>query len=253
MLTSYPPLLALRLTEQNLPHLAPPPGRNPADGAEPLGAHCEGPFLNPLKNGIHPRAVLRSPDRGIADLDACYGPANLHAPTVRMVTLAPEVGDTAPIIAELAARGIIVAAGHSNASYDQMWDAVAAGVRMVTHLFNAIAQPHHRTPGIFGILGAPPDLARPFFGIIADDIHVHPSLVRVAHYAHPAGTILVSDAMSMLGLPDGLYPWAHGRRVIAKRGPKLTLHDSDTIAGRCVSLPLVVAAVAAGLIRRAAA
>lgn len=211
--------------------------------------------MNPLKNGIHPRAVLRRPDRGIADLDACYGPANLHAPTVRMVTLAPEVGDTAPVIAELAARGIVVAAGHSNASYDQMWDAVAAGARMVTHLFNAIAQPHHRTPGIFGILGAPPDLARPFFSIIADDIHVHPSFVRVAHCAHPAGTILVSDAMSMLGLPDGLYPWAHGR-VIAKHGPKLTLRDSDTIAGRCLSLFLSLAVAAGlipGLIRRAVA
>jgi N-acetylglucosamine-6-phosphate deacetylase len=72
---------------------------------------------------------------------------------------------------------------------------------------------------------------RPYYGIIADDIHVHPSFIRVAYNAHMDGTILVSDAMSMLGLPDGIYNWTNGE-VIAKKGGKLTLRDTDTIAGR---------------------
>lgn len=187
--------------------------------------------MNPLKSGIHSKEVLQRPTNGIVDLEACYGTHNLAPPTVKMITLAPEIAETGPVIKDLASRGIIVSAGHSNATYDEMWTAVDCGATMVTHLFNAIARPHHRDPGIFGILGAQEGLLRPYYGIIADDIHVHPSFIRVAYNAHMDGTILVSDAMSMLGLPDGIYNWTNGE-VIAKKGGKLTLRDTDTIAGR---------------------
>ncbi|KAF8249947.1 N-acetylglucosamine-6-phosphate deacetylase [Wilcoxina mikolae CBS 423.85] len=238
--TSYLPTLTSQrpsVYQKTLPHLAAQTTRNPSDGSESLGAHCEGPFLNPLKNGIHSREVLQRPTNGIIDLETCYGPSNLNSKTIKMITLAPEIDKTTTpsIIKELSSRGIIVSAGHSNATYEEMWSAVDSGVTMVTHLFNAIARPHHRDPGIFGILGAQEGLLRPFYGIIADDIHVHPSFIRVAYNAHMDGTILVSDAMSMLGLPDGIYNWTNGE-VIAKKGGKLTLRDTDTIAGSCVTL-----------------
>jgi N-acetylglucosamine-6-phosphate deacetylase len=149
-----------------------------------------------------------------------------------MVTMAPELDKKASVIQELTSRGIIVSIGHSNATYEQVCSAVQQGATMVTHLFNAISTPHHRSPGIFGVLGAQDGLVRPCYGIIADDIHVHPSFIKVAYDAHPDGAILVSDAMSMLGLPDGKYHWTNGDYIV-KKGGKLTLQDTATIAGRC--------------------
>jgi N-acetylglucosamine-6-phosphate deacetylase len=199
-----------------------------------LGAHCEGPFINPEKNGIHKKEVLQQISSGISELEACYKAENLRLPVVKMVTMAPELDKTASVIQELASRGIIASIGHSNATYEQMCSAVQQGATMVTHLFNAISTPHHRSPGIFGVLGAQDGLVRPCYGIIADDIHVHPSFIKVAYDAHPEGVILVSDAMSMLGLPDGKYHWTNGDYIL-KNGGKLTLEDTATIAGRCVT------------------
>jgi N-acetylglucosamine-6-phosphate deacetylase len=189
--------------------------------------------LNPEKNGIHKKEVLQRPQGGISDLEECYGANNLKSPIVKMVTLAPELDQTQSVIRDLSSRGIIVSAGHSTADYEQMRAAVKQGATMVTHLFNAMNQPHHRNPGIFGIIGAEDEFVRPYYGIIADDIHVHPSFVKVAHYAHPNGTILVTDAMSLLGLPDGRYDWTNGESIV-KHGGKLTLNDTPIIAGRCV-------------------
>ena len=104
-------------------------------------------------------------------------------------------------------------------------------------------QPHHRDTGIVGLLGDPPTEGgsgsgkdqRPFFGIIADAIHVHPSMVSLAYAAHPEGCILVTDAMSVLGLPDGTYPWTNGE-VFEKRGEAVILERTGGIAGSAISL-----------------
>lgn len=191
--------------------------------------------MNPIKRGIHALDVLQRPLDGIRSLEACYGAAHLCGPnpTIRKITLAPELDASGSVIQELCARGIVVAAGHSDASYEQMQSAVESGVTMVTHLFNAVRQPHHREPGIIGILGAQEKVKRPFFGIIADNIHIHPSMVSLAHEAHPEGMILVSDAMAMLGLPDGEYEWTNGEMIV-KKGGELTLKGLKTIAGRYV-------------------
>lgn len=105
---------------------------------------------------------------------------------------------------------------------------------MITHLFNAMKPLHHRNPGIFGVLGTAESLPRPYFGIIADGEHLHPTTVKIAFNAHPDGFILVTDAMHLVGLPDGSYPWTNGEQVcnIVKKGSKLLLENSDTIAGR---------------------
>lgn len=242
--TSYLPTVTSQKSEvyhKVLPFLGPSGSqRHAEDGSESLGAHCEGPFLSPTKNGIHTPEVLISAS-SFADLEACYGPSNLSSSRIKMITAAPEVGSMSSLIPQITSRNIIFAIGHSEATYEDASNAVAQGARMITHLFNAMRPLHHRNPGIFGVLGQPspstsarPD-PRPYFGIIADGIHLHPSSITIAYNAHPSGMILVTDAMHLVGLPDGTYPWNNGEKIV-KRGAKLTLEGSDKIAGSSISL-----------------
>lgn len=244
--TSYVPTVTSQTSDlyhKVLPYLGPSGTRRVAeDGAESLGAHCEGPFINPGKNGIHNAAVLREAD-SLKDLEDMYGPENINpqvaaaqgrALPVRIITAAPELANMTKLIPELHLRGIITSIGHSEATYEEASDAVAAGATMITHLFNAMRPLHHRNPGIFGVLGIAESLPRPYFGIIADGIHLHPTTIKIAYNAHPDGFILVTDAMHMVGLPDGRYEWTNGEgeHHIIKKGPVLTLEGTDSIAGR---------------------
>ncbi|KAH6617935.1 carbohydrate esterase family 9 protein [Chaetomium sp. MPI-SDFR-AT-0129] len=272
--TSYIPTVTSQsrsLYKKVLPYLGPSgASRRPHDGAESLGAHVEGPFLNPTKNGVHNPAILRVAET-FSDLEEMYGAANLTpasdfdpAPSspssssssvrsrsssdplssapIKMITAAPELGAMASLIPALTARGILVSIGHSEATYEEASTAVAAGATMITHLFNAMRPLHHRNPGIFGVLGvapAPNDQdKRPYFGLIADGIHLHPATVKIAWHAHPAGMILVTDAMHMVGLPDGRYPWTNGEgeHYIVKKGNVLELEGTGIIAGSSTTL-----------------
>lgn len=138
------------------------------------------------------------------------------------------------LIPELASRGIIYSIGHSESTYEEASEAISQGASMITHLFNAMRPLHHRNPGIFGVLGKAETLTRPYFGVISDGIHLHPTTVKIAFNAHPDGFILVTDAMHLAGLPDGTYPWMNGGQMcnIVKKGSKLLLENSDVIAGR---------------------
>jgi N-acetylglucosamine-6-phosphate deacetylase len=217
--------------------------RIPDHGAESLGAHCEGPFLSLTKNGIHQVEFLQRALQGFTDLEDCYGAGNLRAwpkaydipesrpSPIKMITAAPEVGSITSAIPEIASRGIVFSIGHSESTYEQASKAVEVGATMITHLFNAMRPLHHRNPGIFGVLGATESLPRPFFGIIADGIHLHPTCVKLAFSAHPDGFILITDAMSLAGLEDGVYGWTNGDRIV-KNGALLTLEGSDKLAGR---------------------
>lgn len=228
---------------QALPFLGPSRNHTAEDGAESLGAHCEGPFLNPTKNGVHNVDVLIEAET-FADLEACYGAENLNPQTpggdipVKMITAAPERGSMMKLIPEITGRGIRYSVGHSEATYEEASEAVGQGATMITHLFNAMRPLHHRNPGIFGVLGEAESLPRPYFGIISDGIHLHPTTIKIAFNAHPDGFILVTDAMHLVGLPDGAYPWTNGETTanIVKKGSKLLLENSDTIAGRYVIL-----------------
>jgi N-acetylglucosamine-6-phosphate deacetylase len=156
-------------------------------------------------------------------------------PRIRLITAAPEVGQIMSAIPELISRDIIYSIGHSEATYEEASEAIRKGATMITHLFNAMRPLHHRNPGIFGVLGTAESLRRPFFGIIADGIHVHPTTLKIAHSSHPDGCILITDAMHLAGLPDGTYDWTNGKRIV-KTGPRLTLEGSDKIAGSSISL-----------------
>jgi N-acetylglucosamine-6-phosphate deacetylase len=207
------------------------------DGAESLGAHCEGPFLNPKKNGVHSHDVLISAENGFSDLEDCYGSTNLNPtsdglpPRVKMITAAPEIAKMTSAIPEVVARNMIFSIGHSEATYEDASAAVNAGATMITHLFNAMLPLHHRNPGIFGVLGKAEGIHRPYFGIIADGIHLHPTSIKIAFNAHPDGFILVTDAMHLVGVEDGIHEWTNGDNII-KKGNHLMLEGSDKIAGR---------------------
>ncbi|OAA67355.1 n-acetylglucosamine-6-phosphate deacetylase [Niveomyces insectorum RCEF 264] len=285
--TAYVPTVTSQTSDlyhKVLPFLAPLAGRHAraaADGAESLGAHVEGPFLSPTKNGVHNPEVFRQAAT-FADVEAMYGAVNLmpaaasptdsnsenetendnedgHRPAIRMITAAPELGHMTDVVfPELHRRGIVCAIGHSEATYEEAAAAMAHGATMITHLFNAMRPLHHRNPGIFGVLGeasvtaptttntgpttaveaSPRGASRPFFGVIADGIHLHPTTVKIAYNAHPDGFILVTDAMHMVGLPDGPYDWTNGDRHmrLVKTGKVLLLEHATTIAGSTITL-----------------
>lgn len=195
--------------------------------------------MNTKKKGCHNADVLRVA-HGMSDVESCYGEQHLRAtkpsstPTIKMITAAPEMGDMCSFIPELRSRNIIYSIGHSDATYSQALAAVDAGANMITHLFNGMRSFSHRDPGIFGLLGQT-TLTRPYYGIIADGVHLHPTSVRIAADAHPDGLILVTDAMRLAGCPDGVYEWINGSSIV-KKGPTLTLAGSDIIAGSSITL-----------------
>ncbi len=175
----------------------------PRAHAVPLGLHLEGPMLNPARRGAHAERNLRAPSLTVID--------GWSAETgVALVTLAPELAGALDVVAALVDRGVAVAAGHTDASSAEMEAAVAAGVTMVTHLYNAMRPFAHRDPGPVGATLAG---AVPVAGLIADGVHVHPLAVAAAWRAlGPGWLALVTDAVSALGphgpadgvrLPDG--------------------------------------------------
>lgn len=193
--------------------------------------------MSPTKNGIHNTSVLRVPHDGIASLTACYGPHNLTLPTpIKLVTIAPELPGALSAVQSLVSLGIVASIGHSEATYEEAKLGIRAGATSITHLFNAMKPLHHRNPGIFGLLGtASSSISKPYFGIIADGIHIHPTSIKIAYNAHPEGLILVTDAMRLAGMPDGVYDWTNGSRIV-KDGALLTLEENGKIAGSSIEL-----------------
>ncbi|KAF1999993.1 carbohydrate esterase family 9 protein [Amniculicola lignicola CBS 123094] len=241
--TSYLPTLTSQKPEvyqKALPYLGPSGApRNASSGSESLGAHVEGPFISPTKNGIHNTSVLQTPQNGLPDLATCYGPSNLTTSSpIKLLTLAPELPGALSSISSLNELGIMTSIGHSEATYEQAQLALFSGATMITHLFNAMNPLHHRNPGIFGLLGSPPSPSsppKPYFGLIADGIHLHPTTIKIAWNAHPTGLILVTDAMRLAGMPDGVYEWTNGSRIV-KKGALLTLEENGKIAGSSITL-----------------
>ena len=169
--------------------------REAMDSGEPgvLGIHFEGPHIKPARRGAHDARAIRPVAEGDIDLLASLATGRT------LVTLAPECVTPADIVA-LAARGVIVAAGHSEANADTMDTAMAHGLTGVTHLFNAMGPLGHREPGAAGAALTRDRLA---CGIIADGVHVHWDVLRLAWRAKPRGTLfLVTDAMAPVGAPD---------------------------------------------------
>ncbi len=168
------------------------------------GVHLEGPFLNPEMPGAIRREDLWPPD--LARAEALF---DALGPWLKLMTISPELPGALEIIRRGTARGVVMSAGHSTASYERMGEAIAAGVRQVTHLFNAMPPAHHRNPGILGAALTRPELLAQ---LIADGVHVHPVMLGLALRAKGRdGTALISDAVMPAGLPDGSYVFAGDR------------------------------------------
>jgi len=217
--TTYRNHLPKLLSEQILP---------PA--AAVLGVHLEGPFFCSERHGAHDIEVLDTFER-IQNLETIYGSLS----GVKIITLAPELPGALEVIKILNSKGIIVSAGHSNASYEEMQLAIKAGVTCATHLFNAMRPLHHREPGIIGAV-----LTKPHFNysMIADNQHVHPVTINLCWKANPSGLILVTDAIAALGLADGSYVLG-GQSITLKDGIA-NISGTGTLAGGSIGMDQAV-------------
>ncbi|CAL8275179.1 unnamed protein product [Lota lota] len=207
-------------------------------GAGVLGVHLEGPFISLEKKGAHPEQFLRTfgESGGLDRLQEVYGALD----NVSMVTLAPELAGSQSVVEELCHRGVTVSLGHSVANLSQAEEAVQQGASFITHLFNAMLPFHHRDPGIVGLLTSDriPADRLVFYGMIADGIHTNPAALRIAHRAHPAGLVLVTDAIMAMGLPPGRHTL--GQQVIEIQGLHAYVAGTTTLSGSIATMDMCV-------------
>lgn len=162
-----------------------------------LGSHLEGPFLDAGHRGAHEESLLRAPEPGVVQMLLEAG-----AGTIRQVTLAPELPGGLAAIRAVVDAGAAAAIGHTGADHEQTRAAIAAGATILTHAFNAMPGLHHRDPGPIAAAAAD---ERVTLEIIADGVHLHPDVVRVAFGAAPGRIALITDAMAAAGHQDGQY------------------------------------------------
>lgn len=193
-----------------------------------IGIHVEGPFLNPKKKGIHDAAKFRTPDAEAIGLLSSLRTGR------SLVTLAPELAPPGTVRA-LAERGVVVAAGHSQASYEQVQAALDEGLGGFTHLFNAMTQLGSRKPGM---VGAALEDRKSWCGLIVDGRHVHPATLRIALAAKGADKLLlVTDAMPTVGWDRKAFRLG-GQTITAKDG--YCVAPDGTLAGSNLDMATAV-------------
>jgi N-acetylglucosamine-6-phosphate deacetylase len=183
------------------------------EGARPLGIHLEGPFLSPHKKGAHPEHLLQEPSVELFDRmwQAAQG-------KIRLMTIAPEMRNAEELITHATKVGVRVSLGHSNADTAAARAGIRAGAVSATHTYNAMRQFDHRDPGLLGEVLSNDSL---FAELVCDGLHVHPDAVRIYWRAKgPDRAMLITDAMSAAGMPDGNY--------------KLGELDVRVVNGRCI-------------------
>ena len=166
--------------------------------AEVLGIHFEGPFISSARRGVHPSEWLKLPTAELLDqfLQAAAGNALI-------LTIAPELGGALPCIDAARKAGMVVAMGHTDATYEQARAAIAHGARHAVHVYNAMRPFSHRDSGVIGAVLTSPEVSAE---LIADGVHVDDTAMRVLLQAKGAGgVILISDCISATGRPDGKY------------------------------------------------
>ncbi len=163
-------------------------------GAMPLGIHAEGPFLAASKKGAHDESLMQEPSER---------PSWLFSPTLKIVTLAPELPGSKELVEELVANGVLVSAGHTMATSETIQNAASHGLKYGTHLFNAMSGLDHRNPGAAAALLENDSIT---CGLIVDGIHVHEQMIRLAWRLKGRHKLnLVTDAVAAAGMPDGSY------------------------------------------------
>jgi N-acetylglucosamine-6-phosphate deacetylase len=201
------------------------------------GIHLEGPWLSVARCGAHDPAQLRDP--APAEIDALL---NAGEGAIRMVTLAPERVGSDDAITRFVDAGVLVAVGHTDATYEQTRHAIELGATVGTHLFNAMRPVHHREPGpAIALLQD----ARVTVELIADGVHVHPAMQRAVIEAAGADRVaLVTDATAAAGLRDGEYRLGAMQIDVVKQVARL--RGTSTIAGSTATMDQLFRA-AAGL------
>ena len=202
-------------------------------GAEILGVHLEGPYLNAEKKGALSARHFRRPD-----IEEMRGFIEEGGGLIRMMTIAPELPGAIAMVKFCREQHIRTAVGHSDASHEEMIAGIAAGITHVTHAYNALRRTHHRDPGVMGTVLTVDEVS---LEIIADFVHLHPRVVELLLITKPQDRlVLVSDALRITGLRGKTF-FADGKRVKVSRGVA-TLADG-TIAGSVLTLNRAVANV----------
>ncbi|MFA4135617.1 MULTISPECIES: N-acetylglucosamine-6-phosphate deacetylase [unclassified Brevibacillus] len=195
-------------------------------GAQAIGIHLEGPWINPRYKGAQKEENIAIPK-----LDAVQKLYGLSEGLIKVVTIAPEQPEALEAIAWLKERDVIVSAGHTGATFAQATEAVDAGVGHFTHCFNAMTGLHHREPGVVGAAMYHEQLSTE---LIADGIHVHPAVMKILYRVKTAERLaLVSDSMRAAAMGEGTYDLG---------GQEVHVHDNQakladgTLAGSILTL-----------------
>ncbi len=200
--------------------------QRPSGSAEVLGIHLEGPFINSSMAGAQPKQYIKNPN--LALFKEWQELANQQ---IKVVTLAPEQPGGIELIQHLKQQGIVASIGHSNATYEQVNQAIAAGASQVTHLFNQMTGLHHREPGVVGAALLREELKAE---IIVDGIHIRPEVIKlVFNQKKEKGLILITDSMRAKCLKNGIYELG-GQEVVVEN-EKATLMDG-TLAGSILKM-----------------
>lgn len=191
-------------------------------GANVLGLHLEGPFINVDKHGAQDKAYVQSANMSLIEN---------YMNEVKMITLAPEIEGAEDFIKRLTKEypHVILSIGHSDASYEESQESFDWGISHVTHLFNAMNSYHHRKPGIVGAV-FDSDVT---CDIIADLVHTHPTTLELVHKVKKEKLILITDAMRAGCMKCGTYDLG-GRSVEVDKG-KAVLEDG-TLAGSVLKM-----------------
>ncbi|MES2393741.1 MAG: N-acetylglucosamine-6-phosphate deacetylase [Acidobacteriota bacterium] len=218
----------------------------PREGeARAVGIHLEGPFLSHLRRGVHPADLLQPPS--VELFDRFQQAARGH---IALVTIAPEPNAARPgqtpesaleLIAHATAGGVRVSLGHTNATAAEAMAGVKAGAVSATHTFNAMRPLEHREPGVLGVVISNDAM---WGELICDGVHVAPEVVKIWFRAKAAAKrILVTDAMSAAGMPDGDY-WLAGLPVTVADGRAFLKDDmtagKTTLAGSVLTMDRAV-------------
>ncbi|MGL5334807.1 MAG: N-acetylglucosamine-6-phosphate deacetylase [Enterovibrio sp.] len=188
-----------------------------------LGLHLEGPYLNVERKGIHRPQFIRSIDPQMVQFMV------ENADMIKKVTLAPELA-AAEHIERLVRAGIVVSAGHTNATYEQARQGFAAGVSFATHLFNAMSGFTGRAPGMIGAIFDTPDV---YAGIIVDGLHVDYANVRIAHKQKGDKLVLVTDATAPAGADMDSFNFV-GTKVYYRDGK--CVDENGTLGGSALTM-----------------
>ncbi len=224
----YPTTVAapLEVTLTALEHLADAVEFENGDGrARPLGIHLEGPFLSHVRRGVHLPEDLLVPD--LKTFERFWQAARGN---IRVMTIAPELDNAVEVISEAVKRGVCVSLGHSDADIGSARAAIDAGARHATHTFNAMRPLDHRRPGLLGEILTNESVTA---DVIADGIHVDPMMVHLLlNVKGPEKVVLITDAISAAGMPDGLY--ALGSLEVEVKDGRCTLNG--TLAGSTLTM-----------------